>query len=139
MVAYLVDGVVHPQDFQADIYEHKDEFVVDNEGNLLHTTEDGHSLYIPHAFRADLLERMHTEYGHLGYPGLQGVMIGRGWWSNLEKDIRNYTHICPQCQITQRARPNQEREIPHTLANDNLQLFDRWAIDLIVTKALPNA
>ena len=163
MIAFLADGVIPPQDFQEDIYEYKDEFAVDDEGNLLHTTEDGHSPYIPQAFRADLLERMHTEYGHLGHPGLQGVMIGRGWWSNLEKDIRNYTHICPQCQITQRARPNQEREIPHTLANDNLQLFDRWAIDLIgilpktpagncwiftaieyltgwpVTKALPNA
>jgi hypothetical protein len=78
MTAFLADGVVPPQDFQEDIYEHKDEFAVDNEGNLLHTTEDGHSPYIPQAFRADLLERMHTDCGHLGYPGLQGVMIGRG-------------------------------------------------------------
>jgi hypothetical protein len=75
MTAFLADGVVPPQDFQGDIYEHKDEFAVDDEGNLLHTTEDGHSPYIPQAFRADLLERMHTEYGHLGYPGLQGVIL----------------------------------------------------------------
>jgi Integrase zinc binding domain len=68
---------------------------------------------------------MHTEYGHLGYPGLQGVMHGRGWWHSLKKDIKNYAHICPQCQVAQRARPNQEREIPHTLASDELQLFDR--------------
>src|SRR5439155_1349260 len=47
MIAFLADGVIPPQDFQEDIYEYKDEFAVDDEGNLLHTTEDGHSPYIP--------------------------------------------------------------------------------------------
>lgn len=131
ITALLIDGTAPPAEFKEDIYEHQGEFTTDHEGTLYHTTADGSSPYIPQMFRADLLERMHTEYGHLGYPGLQGVMIGRGWWHNLEKDIRNYAHICPQCQVTQRSRPNQEREIPRTLASDELQLFDRWAIDLI--------
>lgn len=163
MTALLCDGTAPPEEFKEDIYEHQNDFTIDDEGNLYYTTPDNMSPYIPHAFRADLLERMHREYGHLGYPGLQGVMNGRGWWYGLEKDIKNYTHICPECQVTQRARPGQEREIPRTLASDDLQLFDRWAIDLIgilpktpagncwiftaieymtgwpVTKALPNA
>jgi transposase InsO family protein len=131
MTALLAQGIPPPEKYREDIYEHKDEFTVDNEENLTYTTAEGATPYIPQLFRADLLERMHTEYGHLGYPGLQGVMTGRGWWPNLEKDIRNYARICPQCQVAQRARPGQEREIPRTLASDDLQLFDRWAIDLI--------
>jgi transposase InsO family protein len=131
LTALLVNGTVPPKEFQEDIYEHQQEFTIDDEGELFFIGPDGLSPYIARIFRADLLERMHTEYGHLGYPGLQGVMIGRGWWPSLEKDIRNYARICPQCQVTQRARPNQEREIPRTLASDELQLFDRWAIDLI--------
>ena len=163
LTSLLAEGTVPPEEFREDIYEHQHEFTIDDEGTLFFTAPDGLSPYIPQLFRADLLERMHTEYGHLGYPGLQGVMTGRGWWPNLDKDIRNYTRICPQCQIAQRARPGQEREIPRTLASDGLQLFDRWAIDLIgvlpktpagncwiftaieyltgwpVTRALPNA
>jgi Integrase zinc binding domain len=44
---------------------------------------------------------MHTEYGHLGHPRLLGVVTGRGWWHGLEKDIREYIKVCPQCQIAQ--------------------------------------
>lgn len=105
MTALLCDGTAPPEEFKEDIYEYQNDFTIDDEGNLYYTTPDNMSLYIPHAFRADLLERMHREYGYLGYPGLQGVMNGRGWWYGLEKDIKNYTHICPECQVTQRARP----------------------------------
>lgn len=132
MVDFLKSGTIPPQPYEDDIFAQSRSFAIDSEDNLLYIDSDGYpSPYLPQLFRADFLERMHSEYGHLGYPGLQGVVKGRGWWHDLEKDIRNYVHICPECQCSQRSRPNQETEAPQTLASTSIQLFDRWAIDLI--------
>jgi len=131
MVALIEKGTEPPETWKAAIYERRGEFTTDNDGQLVHHDELGPSPYLPHIFRADFLERMHKEFGHLGYPGLLGVVTGRGWWQNLEKDIRNFARICPQCQCSQRPRPTQERELPQITSSLTLELFDRWAIDLI--------
>jgi hypothetical protein len=78
IITLLADGALPLKEFRADIYEHKDEFTVNEERNLLHMTPNGSSPYISQIFRVNLLERMHTEYGHLSYPRLQGVITGRG-------------------------------------------------------------
>ena len=55
MTALLSDEV-------ADVYKCQNSFTTDDEGNLFYTTPEGLSPYIPQAFRADVLERMHAEY-----------------------------------------------------------------------------
>jgi transposase InsO family protein len=93
--------------------------------------EAGTAPYVPFLFRADIIERMHNEYGHLGYPGLDGVLRYRAWWPSLEHDVRAYVSYCPNCQTSQRQRPNQETEHAQHLASKKIQPFERWGIDLI--------
>jgi len=131
MTAFLRDNVEPPETIREDIFENQRAFTVDDEGQLLHQNDDRLSPYLPVTVRADFLEQMHKEYGHLGYPGLLGVVDGRGWWHSLERDIRSFAKECRECQCSQRSRPNQERELPRILSGKGMQLFDRWAIDLI--------
>jgi hypothetical protein len=127
---FLESGTEPPEPLHKEIYEKHHEFVV-IDGFLYKVTDGIRSPYVPETMRADFIERMHTEYGHLGFPGIMGIVTGRGWWHSLVTDIKGYISLCPQCQIAQRSRPGQEREYPRTLTDSNIQLFDRWAIDLI--------
>ena len=130
MIKLLQEGQQPPTRIRSKLYEDRFLFTVKDD-TLCRVENDVQSPYIPIPFRTDFLERMHTEYGHLGYPGILGVIQGRGWWSSLQEDIRTFTRSCPQCQVSQRNRPGQEREQPQTLNKETLQIFDRWAIDLI--------
>ena len=128
---FLVEGVVPPEIVREDIYAHQASFAIANE-TLQHVDDQGiRSPYTPIAFRADFLERMHNDYGHLAFPGILGVVQGRGWWHSLVTDIKSFVQHCTNCQVAQRSRPGQETELPQTLTSSNLQIFDRWAIDLI--------
>ena len=104
MQAFLHDNTNPPPPLDYDIRNNAQLFDLDNEGRLVHKTEFGMSPYLEVPFRADTLEWFHKEYGHLGYPGLVGVVSARCWWHSLDKDIKNYTHICPSCQVSQRSR-----------------------------------
>lgn len=74
---------------------------------------------------------MNEEHGHLGLPGLDGVLNYRGWWPSLEKDVKMFVVACPNCQTVQRQQYGQETESPQHMAPRTIQPFDRWAIDLI--------
>jgi len=135
MTKLINEGTQPPDGLRQDLYESQHLFVVRDEV-LWREDDETTGPYIPLQFRADFLERMHGEYGHLGFPGILGILRGRGWWHSLRPDVRSYAGLCPQCQITQRSKPSQERESPQTLTGplkgeDHLQIFDRWAIDLI--------
>ena len=130
MVQHLRDGTIPPAAERNRIYENRFLFTTKND-ELYRLEDEIGSPYIPIAFRADLVERLHNEYGHLGYPAILGIFKGRGWWPNLQDDLRQYTMYCPQCQISKRSRLTLEREQPQTLTSNSLQIFDRWAIDLI--------
>jgi transposase InsO family protein len=139
MIAYLRDGSQPPESIRNDIFENAVHFELGKDDELLRFLEDGRAPYVPQIFRADFLDRMHTEYGHLGYPGLLGVVGPRGWWHSLEKDIKGYAYYCEKCQMAQPSHPNQERELPHTLASPHIRIFERWAIDLIgILSLTPN-
>ena len=101
------------------------------EGRLYKVENEAESPYIEEALRADFMDSLHSNYGHLGFPGIQGIVIGRGWWHSITMDLKKFISYCPQCQIAQRSQPQLEREQPRTLNSSNLQIFDRWAIDLI--------
>lgn len=74
---------------------------------------------------------MHTKYGHLGFPGLLGVIKPRAWWHTLDQDLRNYSLYCLQCQTVQGQLRGLEREAPQHMVNPSLQPFKRWGIDFI--------
>lgn len=130
LVALIETGIEPPKELREELYNRKEDFLV-KDGTLHHVKGSIASPYIGTAFRADFLDRLHSDYGHLGFPGILGIVTGRGWWQSLEKDAKKFISYCPSCQISQRSRPNLEREEPRTLNNEHLQIFDRWAIDLI--------
>jgi hypothetical protein len=131
MRKFLRDGTIPPIHLQKDIYESQQLFTTDDEFLFRIEGDDCKSPYVPVTLRADFLDQMHSEYGHLGYPGIQGILRGRGWWHTLIADVKNFVSFCPKCQISQRSQSGLEREQPRTLTEAGLQLFDRWAIDLI--------
>jgi len=116
MTEFLQNGTVPPAHCQQDIYENQHLFTVLD--GFLYRVEDGHrSPYTLQALRTDFLERMHNEYGHLGHPGILGIITGR---VVAVPDIKSYVSLCPQCQVSQRSRPRLEREEPQTLTNSGL-------------------
>ena len=78
MVQHLRDGTIPPAAERNRIYENRFLFTTKND-ELYRLEDEIGSPYIPIAFRADLVERLHNEYGHLGYPAILGIFKGRGW------------------------------------------------------------
>jgi transposase InsO family protein len=87
--------------------------------------------YMEPNFRLEFLQRMHREYGHLGHPGLQGVIAGRGWWPSMRKDIEEVVRMCPNCQVSQKRQLGLEREASHYMTSTGIRPFERWGLDLI--------
>lgn len=93
---------------------------------------DGSSApYLEPPFRKDFLERMHREYGHLGHPGLRGVLCTRAWWPGIRQDTEEIVHLCPNCQVSKSRNESFEREASQYLASAGIKPFERWGIDLI--------
>jgi hypothetical protein len=109
----------------------------DDEGSpgdqkLIFAHEDGlYAPYLEPIFRGDLLNRLHKEFGHLGYPGLMGVLRPRAWWPQLQHDVEDLARSCPNCQISQGSRTNLEREPAQHMVTAGIRPFQRWGIDLI--------
>ncbi|KAG5288008.1 hypothetical protein I7I48_10066 [Histoplasma ohiense] len=87
--------------------------------------------YLEPQFRRDLVSRMHKEFGHLGSPGLMGVLEGRAYWPSMEEDIQAYAQECPNCQVSKGARQGLERERAQHQVEGTIKPFERWGIDLI--------
>ena len=93
---------------------------------------DGTSVpYLEVPFRRPLVERMHEEFGHLGHPGLLGVVGARAWWPSLKDDIQAQVHLCKNCQVSQGAKKHLEREQAQRLTSKGIRPFERWGIDCI--------
>jgi len=108
---------------------------LDADDAILHreTPEDEYVPYIPIWARADLLERLHNEYGHGNETTLFDLTRTRGWWPTIRKDVRYYVRHCPQCQIASRGNERQRTEEMHPSHQwtGRVQPFDRWGLDLI--------
>jgi hypothetical protein len=87
--------------------------------------------YIAFGIRAPFLEHIHRKYGHLGWPGLNGVLKSRGWWPSLERDVKNQIAKCPECQVSKGAQQSQARGPSHTLERSDIELFEQWSLDLV--------
>jgi hypothetical protein len=102
------------------------------ERKLVFAHEDGlRAPYLEPVFRGDLVNRLHKEFGHLGYPGLMGVLRPRAWWPQMRQDIEDCARSCPNCQVSQGSRANLEREPAQHLVTAGIRPFQRWGIDLI--------
>lgn len=104
------------------------------EGNerLIFTSEDGmKSPYMADPFRTDLTARLHKEFGHLGWPGLGGVIKPRAWWPSMRADLEEEVRSCPNCQVSQGSKESLEREAAQHMVTAGIQPFERWGIDLI--------
>lgn len=86
--------------------------------------------FIPAIHRQDFIKKMHNQYGHLAWPGLNGAVEPHGWWPGMAQDINEYCKFCPQCQITQPSRPDKKNETQfHRVSK--VAPFEAWGIDLI--------
>ena len=99
---------------------------------LVFAYEDGVCApYLEPLFRRELLLRLHEEFGHLGYPGLNGAVRPRAWWPNMKKDVEDIAKSCPNCQVSQNPRKGLEREVARHMVENGIRPFERWGIDLI--------
>ena len=94
-------------------------------------TDGGVAPFLELPFRHDLVQRLHEEHGHLGYPGLLGVIRPRAWWPTVGADIRHASRNCPACQVSQTSKPALERHEAHHQVKPDAVPFERWGIDLI--------
>jgi hypothetical protein len=106
--------------------------------------------FVPLWRRANLLNYLHREYGHLGELSIVELLRTRGWWPPLRKDTRYFIQHCPECQLAQKLRERyfiqhcpecqlaqklreQHRDEMHPSHqwNGRTQPFERWGLDLI--------
>ncbi len=103
------------------------------QGSLLYKVFDNgqRAPYLSPPTRKSYLERIHREYGHLGWPGLDGVLRTRAWWPSIAKDTQNQIRTCPNCQAAKDADYGINRGPRNSLQREDIQLFEQWSIDLI--------
>ena len=103
----------------------------EDQGLLRKIGDDKTAPYIEPVFRGDFMERLHQQFGHLSYRGMANAVETRGWWPTMEADMRRFIACCPNCQVIQRQRINQETEHVQVVTDPYIQPFQRWGIDLI--------
>jgi hypothetical protein len=131
MEDYLEKGILPKNEFDELICKEAPNFVL-KEGQVYRKIKDGViAPCLEWEFRGDLIQRMHNEYGHLSLAGMRDLVERRGWWPKMDKDIHEFIQSCPNCQVAQRQRINQEREYGQLPTSRNVQPFQRWGIDLI--------
>jgi transposase InsO family protein len=89
--------------------------------------------FVPVWGRADLLNHLHREYGHIGELPMTDLLRTRGWWPQVTKDIRHYVSYCKECQLAARPR-DKRRDVQHPShewQETRTQPFECWGLDLI--------
>lgn len=98
---------------------HKHLFHWDKDDEILTFVGKDHlesSPFIPKVHCADLLDSLHSKYGHQGSRALCDMHQGRGWWPHRQIDTDTYCTSCLQCQIFSSSRHTQELEELHPLS-----------------------
>jgi hypothetical protein len=119
------------QSIKEKVVKDIDDFVVENETLFRKIREGIQAPYVEFIFRANLMEKMHRQFGHLTFASLKNVMESRAWWPSMNRDLKEFVAACPNCQTHQRHRSNQEREQHQVVTDPYIQPFQRWGIDLI--------
>jgi hypothetical protein len=95
MVKHLRDGTVPHVHLCKTITDQAHQFRITNgdkvdDSQLYRVFDGGEAPYLEQPFRADFIEHMLKEYGHLGVPGLYGVIKFRAWWHSIGNEKRKY-------------------------------------------------
>ena len=130
---FLIDGTLpNEAEKRGQVMHHVDDFMLDEDQGLLRKLRNGERVpYIEPLFRGDFMQSLHHQFGHLSYASIANAIESRGWWPAMESDVRRFIATCPNCQIAQRQRVDQEREQHQLLTDPFIQPFQRWGIDLI--------
>ena len=110
---YLNDGSL-PQDsrLRSQVLDHASSFAISDE-RLHRRLPDGQLVpYIEPLFRADFIQRIHDQFGHLrSYGSIANAIESRAWWPGMQSTVVKFLSGCPKCQLIQRQRSGQERDI----------------------------
>ena len=109
---YLINKIL-PQDpaIRERVLHHVNDFIMDKDQTLMHKLKNGNTApYIEPIFRGDFMEELHSQFGHLSYASMANAVETRGWWPAMEADMRRFIAACPNGQISQQQRVNQEKE-----------------------------
>ncbi|CAO3682151.1 unnamed protein product [Umbelopsis ramanniana] len=98
---------------------------------------------LPFALRADIIDKTHQGFGHLGSLSILDIMRKRYWWPYMRQDITETIARCLQCQLAQgtgkathrapqpvcRASPFQNGDAQNHLSdNQQRRLFDKYLL-----------
>ena len=109
MEKYLTEGKLPKNEYDELVKLESPHFEM-QDGRLMRREEGLLSPYIEWAFRGDLIQRLHNEFGHLSPKGMKHLVLTRAWWPKLDQDIQRFVSSCPNCQVAQRSQVGQERE-----------------------------
>lgn len=107
--------------------KNKENFIVENDLVLKLKTDGSRVAFIPFISRADIVEKVHAGYGHLGGDATYNLLKTRAWWSGMQNDIRKWVSNCLICQ--KHRVDKAEHEKLHPLPP--VAPFKRWGLDFI--------
>jgi hypothetical protein len=122
---YLMDETLPGDEFDELIKVEAKNFILNDSRVYRKIRDNVTAPYLEWLFRGDFIQRMHNEYGHLTYRGMMNLIEARAWWPTIARDIQAFVQSCPNCQIAQRQRSNQEREYAHLPTNPLIEPFQR--------------
>lgn len=115
--------------FKTHLKKFANEFSLDDDDALLHTTDTQSVSYILLNARADKIASFHKQQGHLVAKPLNDIICHRVWWPQIHVDLQNDINHCPQCQLHRR-RSTTPCAPQHSLPFQ-WQPFRVWAMDFI--------
>ncbi|UYV83466.1 K02A2.6-like [Cordylochernes scorpioides] len=75
-------------------------------GLFVKTKRGFNRIYVPLKLRENLLEKVHTQFGHIGTTQMTKTIFPQYYWPNMTQDIVNYIRHCETCQIN-KSRDNR--------------------------------
>jgi len=84
---------------------------------------------IPHPDERDeLVNRIHTELGHLGEKRTIAAMSHTYWWYGMTVDIKRVVASCKVCHRVKVSGGHDQRDM-QTVSPDEYGIFHRWGLD----------
>jgi site-specific DNA-cytosine methylase len=87
-----------------------------------------YALIPPPAERDNIIDRIHTDLGHMGEKRTISAMSATFWWYGMTVDIKRVIAGCKVCQRAKASGPPQQRDM-QTVSPDHFGMFHRWGID----------
>jgi hypothetical protein len=82
----------------------------------------------PPTERDGIIDKIHTELGHLGEKRTISAMSATYWWYGMTVDIKRVIAGCKVCQRAKASGAPQQRDM-QTTSPEHYGMFHRWGID----------